>query len=94
MQKQCGIQELNLNQTMKYLTERITSDPDLCGGRPTIRGMRITVQTVLEYLAAGDSKEEIVAGYPWLESEDIDACLDFAAKMLGDFRFTPILKAA
>ncbi len=79
---------------MKYLTERITADPDLCGGRPTIRGMRITVQTVLEYLAAGDSKDEILQGYPWLESEDIDACLDFAAKMLGDFRFKPLLKAA
>lgn len=79
---------------MKYLTERITTDPDLCGGRPTIRGMRITVQTVLEYLAAGDSKEEILAGYPWLEPEDIDACLDFAAKMLGDFRVTLLPKAA
>lgn len=79
---------------MKYLTERITTDPDLCGGRPTIRGMRITVQTILEYLAAGDSKEVILEGYPWLEPEDIDASLDFAAKMLGDFRFKPLLKAA
>jgi len=74
------LREQNLTETMKYLTERIPSDPDLCGGRPTIRGMRITVQTVLEYLAAGDSKEEIVAGYPWLETGDIDACLDFAVR--------------
>ena len=75
---------------MKYLTERITIDADLCGGRPTIRGMRITVQTVLEYLAAGDTKEDILEAYPWLEPEDIDACLDFAVKMLDDFRFKPL----
>ncbi|MFN4256373.1 MAG: DUF433 domain-containing protein [Saprospiraceae bacterium] len=79
---------------MKYLTDRITVDPDLCGGRPTIRGMRITVQTVLEYLAAGDSKEEILEGYPWLEAEDIDACLQFAAKMMADYRVLPLAKAA
>lgn len=79
---------------MKYLTERITIDPDLCGGRPTIRGMRITVQTVLEYLAAGDSKEEILENYPWLEAEDIDACLQFAVKMLDDYRVRQFAIAA
>lgn len=79
---------------MKYLTERITIDPDLCGGRPTIRGMRITVQTVIEYLAAGDTREEILENYPWLEAEDIDACLQFAVKMLDDYRVRQFAIAA
>jgi uncharacterized protein (DUF433 family) len=63
---------------MVYLTDRITVAPNLCNGKPTIRGMRITVQTVLEFLAAGDSKQEILESYPILEPEDIDACLDYA----------------
>lgn len=67
---------------MEYIADRITIDPDLCNGKPTIRGIRITVQTVLGYLAAGDSKEEILEAYPSLEGEDIDACLNFAAKLM------------
>lgn len=63
---------------MTYLTERITVNPNLCNGKPTIRGMRITVQTVLEFLRAGDSREDILEAFPVLEAEDIDACLDFA----------------
>ena len=58
---------------------RITVVPGLCGGRPTIRGMRITVADVLELLASGMSHDEIVADYPYLEREDIFACLQFAA---------------
>lgn len=60
---------------MEYITERITIDPDICNGKPTIRGKRITVQTILGFLSAGDSKEEILEEYPSLEAEDIDACL-------------------
>ncbi len=67
---------------MEYITDRITIDPDLCNGKPTIRGKRITVQTVLEFLSAGDSKEEILEAYPSLEPEDIDACLKFASKLM------------
>jgi uncharacterized protein (DUF433 family) len=67
---------------MEYITERITIDPDLCNGKPTIRGKRITVQTILEYLSSGDSKEEILEAYPSLESEDIDSCLKFASKLM------------
>ena len=67
---------------MEYIADRITIDPDLCNGKPTIRGIRITVQTVLGYLAAGDSKEEILEAYPSLEAQDIDACLNFAAKLM------------
>lgn len=69
---------------LQYLTDRITVDADLCNGRPTIRGMRITVQSLLEYLAAGDSREDILAAYPVLENEDIDAALRFAADMLSN----------
>jgi len=64
---------------MKYLS-RITQIPDVCNGKPTIRGMRISVKTILEYLAAGDSTENILSAYSFLEPEDIKACLEFAAK--------------
>jgi uncharacterized protein (DUF433 family) len=59
---------------------RITIDPAVCNGKPTVRGKRITVQTVLEFLSAGESREEILRQYPSLEPGDIDACLDFAPK--------------
>jgi uncharacterized protein (DUF433 family) len=57
----------------------ITIEPGKRGGKPTIRGMRITVQDVLEYLAGGMSEEEILADFPELTREDIRACLAFAA---------------
>jgi len=56
---------------------RITIDPAICNGKPTIRGLRITVQTVLEYLGAGESHENILRQFPMLEPEDINACLVF-----------------
>ena len=62
---------------MQYISERITIDPDLCNGKPTIRGQRINVQTILEFLSAGDTKDEILAHYSTLEPEDIDACSNF-----------------
>ena len=68
---------------MEYIANRITIDPDLCNGRPTVRGMRITVQTVLVFLQAGDTKSEILYQYPMLETEDIDACLAFAIQLMG-----------
>ena len=63
---------------MKYL-DRITFNPEQCGGRPCIRGMRIRVKDVLEMLAAGVSEKEILTDFPYLEAEDIRACLEFAA---------------
>lgn len=63
--------------------DRITIDPAVCNGKPTIRGKRITVQTILEFLGAGESREEVLRQYPSLEDEDIDACLAFAAKLMG-----------
>ncbi|AHH21655.1 hypothetical protein NONO_c68880 [Nocardia nova SH22a] len=58
---------------------RITFDPNQLGGRPCIRGMRIRVKDVLELLAAGESEDSILEDYPYLEREDIRACLAFAA---------------
>jgi uncharacterized protein (DUF433 family) len=59
--------------------ERITIKPDVCGGEPTIRGMRITVSHVLEMLAGGMTPEEILKDFPYLEKADIDAALEYAA---------------
>jgi len=68
---------------MEYLIDRITVDSSICGGKPTIRGKRITVQTILEFLSSGDSKEEILTQYPSLEPEDINACIRFAAELMN-----------
>jgi len=59
--------------------ERITLDPKVMSGKPCIRGLRVTVANVLRSLAAGQSRERILEAYPYLEPEDIDACLEFAA---------------
>lgn len=57
---------------------RITFNPEQCGGRPCVRGMRIRVRDILEMLAAGVRPEQILADFPDLEAEDIAACLRFA----------------
>ena len=62
--------------------ERITFNPNQCGGRPCIRGMRIRVKDVLDLLAAKVPETEILADYPDLEAEDIQACLEYAAAQL------------
>ena len=59
---------------------RVTIDPNVCGGRPCIRGMRIRVSDILGMLAAGASQKEILEDYPYLEAADIAAALDFAAR--------------
>jgi len=59
--------------------DRITIDPATRSGKPCIRGMRITVQDVLEYLGSGMSEDEILLDFPYLEREDIRACLAFKA---------------
>lgn len=66
-----------------FFQGRIVIDPDVCNGRPTIRGKRITVQSILEYLGAGDSEADILAEYPMLEAEDIRACLTFAGQLMA-----------
>lgn len=71
------------SETIEYLDGRITVNPDLCNGRPTVRGLRITVETVLGFLSAGDSPDEILHQYPSLERPDIDACIRFAADLMA-----------
>jgi uncharacterized protein (DUF433 family) len=58
------------------MIDRIVIDPDICNGRPVVSGTRITAQTILEFLAAGDSTEDVLAEYPALTREDVQACLD------------------
>lgn len=69
---------------------RITVDPQQCGGRPCIRGLRIRVKDILDLLAAGASREEILQDHRLLEAEDISAALEFAARQSDH----PILRVA
>jgi uncharacterized protein (DUF433 family) len=71
-------------------SERITVDPTRCGGRPCIRSLRIRVSDILELLAAGESREQILSDYPYLEPDDITAALLYAARQFDH----PVLKAA
>ena len=70
-------------ERLSFFDGNITIDPDLCNGKPTIRGQRITVQTILEFLSAGEEQEEILRQYPTLTKKDIRACLSFATQMMG-----------
>ncbi|OGU34365.1 MAG: hypothetical protein A2068_14210 [Ignavibacteria bacterium GWB2_35_6b] len=64
------------------ILDRITIDEKMLNGKPAIRGKRISVQTILEFLSAGETVEEILKQYPSLEKEDINACLTFASKLM------------
>jgi uncharacterized protein (DUF433 family) len=63
--------------------DRITTDPEVCGGRPCIRGQRIRVTDILDLLAGGATREEILSEYPYLEVDDITASLEYAARVLN-----------
>jgi uncharacterized protein (DUF433 family) len=65
------------------LLKRITVDPRILGGKPIIRGMRISVETVLGLLAEGESVERILDSYPRLERDDVRACLEFARTLVA-----------
>ena len=67
---------------MENYLQRINVDEAICNGKPTIRGYRLTVKTILEYLAAGESYDNILAAYSFLEEEDIQACIQFAARTM------------
>ena len=69
---------------------RVTVSPEQCGGRPCLRGLRVRVKDVLDLLAAGASREEILRDHPLLEPEDITAALEYAAR-LSDH---PVLRVA
>ena len=60
---------------------RITLNPEVCNGRPTVRNQQLTVSQILELLASGKSSDEILSQFPFLEREDIQACLMYAARM-------------
>ncbi|SFV66563.1 Asr2958 protein [hydrothermal vent metagenome] len=68
-------------EKLSYFNGNITIDSDVCNGKPTIRGQRITVQTILEFLSAGESTEKILRAYPTLIKEDIQTCLAFATQL-------------
>ena len=67
---------------MNSLLSRITIDPEICHGKPVIRGLRYPVESMLEYLSAGDSFEDLLAQFPDLEREDLQACIEFATQSL------------
>lgn len=66
------------------LLKRITIDPRIYGGKPIIRGRRMAVEHVLGMLAAGTTREEILADFEWMEPADIDACLLYACKLVAN----------
>ncbi len=68
---------------VRRTSKRIVIKPDVCNGRPVIRGTRITVQTILEFLAAGDSVEDVLREFPKLTRADIRASLRYASKLVG-----------
>ena len=68
------------------LLRRITINPEIFGGKPIVRGRRLAVEHVLGMLAAGDTAEDMLAGYSWLEREDIQACLIYARRIAANER--------
>lgn len=77
-----------MNEHEQSLLERITVNPKIFGGKPIIRGRRLAVEHVLGMLVAGDSFEDLLEGYDWLEMDDIRACLIFTAEQTR-FRIRP-----
>jgi uncharacterized protein (DUF433 family) len=73
------------------LLKRITINPAIFGGKPIIRGRRLAVEHVLGMLAAGDTVESLLEAYPWLEAEDVRACLLYARRIVGNERIEPLV---
>jgi len=67
---------------MSDLLDRITIDPEICHGKPVVRGLRCPVDSILEYLAGGDTPAEVLSAFPDLEPDDIRACIEFARRSL------------
>ena len=81
--------------TEEELLKRITVNPEIFGGRPIIRGRRIAVEHVMGMLAAGDTVEDLLEGYEWLEREDIQACMAYVSRVVSHEYFSPVeVKAA
>ena len=79
-----------MERSQAELLERITIDPDVLVGKPTIRGLRISVEQILRALSAGVSGEELLRDYPELESDDIRAVLVYAAERVAEEQVFPI----
>ena len=79
---------------MGDLLERITINPDIFGGKPIIRGRRLAVEHVLGMLAAGDEIRDILEGYPWLEREDVLACVEYARRLVASESVSPRIVSA
>jgi uncharacterized protein (DUF433 family) len=86
-----GANEMPQQLDHKKLIERITVNPKIFGGKPIIRGRRLAVEHILGMLAAGDTVDTILEGYPWLELEDIQACLAYAHRVVGHERVEPFV---
>ena len=81
--------------TEEELVKRITVNPEIFGGKPIIRRRRMAVEHVLGMLAAGDSVEDLLEGYEWLEREDIQACMAYASRVVSQEYFSSMeVKAA
>lgn len=63
------------------MSERIEINPEVCNGRPVVRGTRVTVETVLAYLSAGDGIDDVLEAHPRLRREDVLACLEYARRL-------------
>ncbi len=79
-----------MGMTEQQLLSRIGVDPAIFGGKPIIRGRRLAVEHILGMLAAGDDPPTILRGYPWLEIEDIRACLVYAQRIVAHERIEPL----
>jgi uncharacterized protein (DUF433 family) len=77
-------------KTEAWLLERIAADPKVMGGKPVVKGTRITVEQVLKMLAQGLTNEEILKDYPHLSKDDIAAVLLYAAKVAGEEEIYPV----
>jgi uncharacterized protein (DUF433 family) len=91
--------ERSLSRRKNVMTEadllaRITVNPKIFGGKPIIRGHRLAVEHVLGMLAAGDTPPAILGAYPYLEPEDIQACLVYARRLVGRERVEPVIDVA
>lgn len=79
---------------MADLLDRITVNPSIYGGKPIIRGRRLAVEHVLSMLAAGDDVDTILAGYDWLERDDVLACMEYARRLVVHERVEPRITSA
>ncbi len=80
--------------TEQELLKRITVNPNIFAGKPIIRGRRLAVEHVLGMLAAGDDVDTIMKGYPWIERDDILACIAYAHRLVEHERIEPLLSDA